>query len=86
MMSITISLEMISACYGSLVTSDAGLIMGARNAAIFGRFTGSSFLPISTLFGGDFLRSVHLLAVPDMFATKNIFYQDILGPYYDKNT
>ena len=31
------------------------------------------YIPVSTLLEGDFLRSVHSLALPDMFATKKYF-------------
>ena len=49
-------------------------------------FPHCTLLLVSTQHRWDFSRSVHSLTLPDTLATTNIFYQDIIGPYYDKNT
>ena len=72
---------MMSAYYGRLVNTDAGEITDTGEMPISCVAHGSLSLPVSILLGGFFMRSVHSLAVPDMFATTNIFYQGIHRPY-----
>ena len=76
---------MKSACGGRFGIRDAALLADPRNNDTWTSPQVPLLLTISNLLGWHFLRSVNSMALLDMFATKDISYQDLLGPDYDKN-